>query len=54
MNKSKKKISQDYSRNAIADAKSSSASVKKDGKFEAKMAVKKRLEKALKCTEKAL
>tara|TARA_R110000764_G_scaffold116252_3_gene203131 strand:- start:209 stop:475 length:267 start_codon:yes stop_codon:yes gene_type:complete len=40
MNKSKKKISQDYSRNAIADAKSSSASVKKDGKFEAKMAVK--------------
>jgi|TARA_R110002167_G_scaffold5418_5_gene25356 hypothetical protein len=39
MNKSKEKIAQDYSRNAIADSKSSSASVKKDGKYEAKMAV---------------
>ena len=39
MNKSKKKIAQDYSRNAIADSKSSSASVKKDGKYEAKKAV---------------
>ena len=40
MNKSRKKISQDESRNAIADSKSSSASVRKDGKYEAKQAVK--------------
>ena len=40
MNKSRKKIAQDYSRNAIADSKSSNKSIKKDGKYEAKMAVK--------------
>jgi len=40
MDKSRKKIAQDYSRNAIADSKSSSKSIKKDGKYEAKMAVK--------------
>jgi hypothetical protein len=40
MNKSRKRISQDESRNAIADSKSSSASVRKDGKYEAKQAVK--------------
>jgi len=40
MGKSRKKVAQDYSRNAIADSKSSSASVRKDGKYEAKMAVK--------------
>jgi len=40
MDKSRKKIAQDYSRNAIADSKSSKKSIKKDGKYEAKMAVK--------------
>ena len=40
LKKSRKKISQDESRNAIADSKSSSASVRKDGKYEAKQAVK--------------
>ena len=40
MDKSRKRISQDESRNAIADSKSSSASVRKDGKYEAKQAVK--------------
>ena len=37
MDKSRKKIAQDYSRNAIADSKSSKKSIKKDGKYEAKM-----------------
>jgi len=40
MNKSRKKIAQDYSRNAMADAKSSSAKIRKEGKYEAKQAVK--------------
>ena len=40
MNKSRKRISQDESRNAIADSKSSSASVREDGEYEAKQAVK--------------
>ena len=40
MDKSRKKIAQDYSRNAIADSRSSKKSIKKDGKYEAKMAVK--------------
>ena len=40
LNQSRKKIAQDESRNAIADSKSSSASVRKDGKYEAKQAVK--------------
>jgi len=38
--KSRKKIAQDESRNAIADSKSKSASVRKDGEYEAKQAVK--------------
>ena len=38
--KSRKKIAQDESRNAIADSKSKSASIRKDGKYEAKQAVK--------------
>jgi|GEM_PF-2251783 sRNA-binding protein len=40
MNKSRKKIAQDYSRNAMADAKSSSAKIRKEGKYEAKEAVR--------------
>tara|TARA_R100001143_G_scaffold11002_1_gene12714 strand:- start:2990 stop:3475 length:486 start_codon:yes stop_codon:yes gene_type:complete len=40
MNKSRKKIAQDYSRNAMADAKSSSAKVRKEGRYEAKQAVR--------------
>ena len=40
MNKSRKKIAQDYSRNAMADAKSSNPKIRKDGKYEAKQAVK--------------
>ncbi len=40
MNKSRKKIAQDLSRNAIADSKSSNAKIKKDGKYEEKQAVK--------------
>ena len=40
MGKTRKKIAQDESRNAIADSKSKSASVRKDGKYEAKQAVK--------------
>jgi|SaaInlStandDraft_1057018.scaffolds.fasta_scaffold13332_9 hypothetical protein len=40
MNKSRKKIAQDYSRNAIADSKSSSAKIRKEGKYEEKQAVK--------------
>ena len=39
MNKSRKKIAQDYSRNAIADAKSSNPKIRKEGKYEAKQAV---------------
>ena len=39
MNKSRKKIAQDLSRNAIADSKSSNAKIKKDGKYEEKQAV---------------
>ena len=38
--KSRKKIAQDESRNAIADSKSKSASVRKDGEYEAKQAIK--------------
>ena len=33
MNKSRKKVAQDYSRNAMADAKSSSAKIRKEGKY---------------------
>ena len=40
MSKSRKKVAQDYSRNAMADAKSSSAKIRKEGKYEAKEAVK--------------
>lgn len=40
MNKSRKKVAQDYSRNAIADAKSSNPKIRKEGKYEAKQAVK--------------
>ena len=40
MDKSRKKIAQDESRNAIADSKSSSAAVRKDGKYEGKQAIK--------------
>tara|TARA_R110002153_G_scaffold30427_2_gene93319 strand:+ start:1068 stop:1442 length:375 start_codon:yes stop_codon:yes gene_type:complete len=40
MGKTRKKIAQDESRNAIADSKSKSASVRKDGKYEAEQAVK--------------
>jgi hypothetical protein len=40
MNKSRKKIAQDESRNAIADSKSSSKAIRKDGKYEGRMAVK--------------
>jgi len=39
MNKSRKKIAQDYSRNAIADSKSKNAKVRKEGKYEAEKAV---------------
>jgi len=39
MNKSRKKVAQDYSRNAIADSKSSSAKIRKEGKYEAEEAV---------------
>lgn len=39
MNKSRKKIAQDLSRNAIADSRSSNAKIKKDGKYEEKQAV---------------
>ena len=40
MSKSRKKVAQDYSRNAMADAKSSSAKIRKEGEYEAKEAVK--------------
>ncbi len=40
MDKSRKTIAQDESRNAIADSKSSSAAVRKDGKYEGKQAIK--------------
>ena len=39
MNKSRKKIAQDYSRNAIADSRSSNAKIRKDGNYEEKKAV---------------
>jgi|TARA_R110002050_G_scaffold32478_2_gene83619 hypothetical protein len=39
MSKSRKKIAQDDSRNAIADSKSSNAKIRKDGKYEEKEAV---------------
>ena len=39
MNKSRKKIAQDLSENAIADFKSSNAKIRKDGKYEEKQAV---------------
>ena len=40
MNKSRKKIAQDLSENAIADFKSSNAKIRKEGKYEAKEAVR--------------
>ena len=40
LKKSQQEISQDESRNAIKDSESSSASVRKDGKYEAEQAVK--------------
>lgn len=40
MSKSRKKVAQDYSRNAIADAKSSNPKIRKEGKYEAEQAVK--------------
>ena len=40
LKKSQQEISQDDSRNAIKDSESSSASVRKDGKYEAEQAVK--------------
>ena len=39
MNKSRKKIAQDLSENAIADFKSSNAKIRKDGKYEERQAV---------------